>query len=512
MTTREHQASSWATGLVIGNYLLLRELARGGMGEIWLALDRPGGQVERLVVLKRVLQVSESDPQHISMFLDEARIAALLSHANVVQVYTLGEFQGSYYLVMEYLAGESLGAVVRAAANEVGTLSHGQVVRIVLGVAKGLGYAHRRKGLDGQALNIVHRDISPQNVLITYDGQVKVLDFGIALARGRSTRTETGLVRGKIAYIAPEQTLGIPAGPTADVFSLGVVLWELLAGRRLHQPLDDLSILRTLSLATSPLPDVRETAPEVDAQLAAIVTRCLARDPKDRFSDGLNLALALEEWLHQHPSRDSLEVLMQRLFKERIAQLPALHRELAVTKASHQAQLPSLASAATHLDHAPTKTSQGVLPPPKKRNVGLVLGAAAAVGVGLVAAVVAFVGSGSPTPTAPAQSAVVVAQPVAPVTPVAEVPREVDAGVPAPVSVVTPRPKLQAMARLSIDTDPWTKVMLGKRVLGETPLIDVAVPAGALRLRLINDHEGVDTVVDLQLKPGEAVTKQYRLK
>ena len=222
--------------MAVAQYVLVRELARGGMGEVWLARQGEAGGFERLVALKRVLAGADADSAAMTMFLDEARIAAQLQHPNIVQVFDFGRDAGSVFLVMEYLAGQTVGRLKRRLLEVEEPLSPSLAVAIVSAAARGLGYAHRRTSLEGQPLKIVHRDVSPQNLFVAYDGEVKVLDFGIALAAGRLGRTMEGTIKGKVAYMSPEQTAGgaLPVTGAADVFALGIVLFELVTGSRYY--------------------------------------------------------------------------------------------------------------------------------------------------------------------------------------------------------------------------------------------------------------------------------------
>src|SRR5262245_26552316 len=192
----------------VGKYRILSELGRGGMSNVYLAVARGPGGVNKLVVLKAVLPELASEPGALTMFLDEARLAAQLNHPNVVQTYEVGTEGDRHVIVMEYLEGQSLSGILRRADQANNPLSLALHLRIVINALEGLHYAHELCAYDGAPLMLVHRDISPQNVFITYEGQVKVLDFGIAKATSSSTHTATGIVKGKIAYMAPEQIIG----------------------------------------------------------------------------------------------------------------------------------------------------------------------------------------------------------------------------------------------------------------------------------------------------------------
>jgi serine/threonine protein kinase len=487
---------TWTPGTVVAAYTLLREIARGGMGEIWLALHRASAGIERLVVIKRILGDADDAQGFATMFLDEARIAAQLHHPNVVQVFDLGEWHGSHYLVMEYLAGQSLGRVVRRALEHTGgvvpAVTAALAVDMVAAAAKGLGYAHRRRALDGSAMRVVHRDVSPQNLMVTYEGGVKVLDFGIAQATGRLTRTATGIVRGKIAYMSPEQAMGQPVGPPSDVFALGVILYELLTGTRLYQGADELEIMRRHS-RDEPLPKLTDR--RVDRALAAIVDRSLSVDPERRYEDGQALAEALHAWRAQHAGGESLEVMMHRLFVAEIERLPELDRALVLT--------PSL-----ERDSKRSMPNVGFKPTRAPRGLWLLGGAALMVVTAALTWVVATRAVSSPAPALTTPD-----KPVEPplqqeaVPPVAV---QVDAG--GADEALDVRPVVSAKpGRLTLNTEPWTRVMLGSKLLGDTPLVEVTLPAGRHRLRLLNPTEKVDTEIEVVIAPGATVVKKLSL-
>lgn len=290
----------WAPGALVGRYKLLAKLATGGMAEIWLA-DQAGPKgFQKLVVVKRILESFCADEEFVSMFLDEARIAAQLNHPNVVQIFDLGERAGAYYIAMEYLAGENLSKVMRASLRKQRPLPLTLGAKIVSLAAAGLGHAHAKRSADGTPLNVVHRDVSPQNLLVTLEGNVKVVDFGVARAANRATQTMDGQIKGKIAYMSPEQAAGQPLDARSDVFSLGIILFEVATGSRFFGERDMSAILGTLCGA-DPLPRARELRPDVPAELDALISTALSRRPEKRFANGSALHEALEEWLHRQP-------------------------------------------------------------------------------------------------------------------------------------------------------------------------------------------------------------------
>lgn len=284
-------------------YTLLRRLAVGGMGELLLAHASSGRGVQKLVAIKRVRPEYASDPAFVSMFLNEARLAATLDHPNVVRTYDLVEDANGCFMVMEYLHGESLGRVQNeiAAAGLRVPLEH--VVTIVLGVAAGLHCAHERRGVDGRPLDIVHRDLSPGNVFVTYEGGVKLLDFGIARSSVEVRITRPGTRKGKTRYTSPEQIQDLAIDGRSDVFSLGVILYELTTGRKPFEADNDAAAIeRILRL---PIPPPTHWLPGYPPALAAIVMRALAQDRDHRYASARALRDELERFAHDEHMRVS---------------------------------------------------------------------------------------------------------------------------------------------------------------------------------------------------------------
>lgn len=275
------------------------------MAEVYLALSGELSGFRTLVVVKRILPHLASNSQFISMFLDEARIAALLDHPNVVRIIEVGHDGDEYFLVMELVQGKPLSAVLRKAISEKSPLTHAQAAFIVAQAANGLGYAHNLGDSEGRPLNIVHRDVSPQNILISFEGAVKVIDFGIARALGRVTQTSPGGLKGKIQYMSPEQASAEDVDPRSDVFTLGVVLWEVLVGRRLFHRDTELATMRAIVDEPIPMPSESVRVPEV---LEAIVMRALDKDPRQRFQTAQEMALALERYAFASESFSPLQI------------------------------------------------------------------------------------------------------------------------------------------------------------------------------------------------------------
>jgi serine/threonine protein kinase len=243
-------APATADGTQFGKYSLVARLATGGMAEIFLARLTGVAGFEKLVCIKRILPHLARDKQFVAMFLDEARIAARISHPNVCQVFELGEIEGSYYLAMEYLEGVPLACFRRP--DFYGEMPDPRLVAgIAVQACEGLHHAHQLKNTDGSEMEVVHRDISPQNLFVTVDGVVKVLDFGIAKIQDATVRTSTGAVKGTYAYMAPEQLRGERVDRRTDVFALGIVMWETLMRRHLFRRDTDFLTFQAIRSTTS---------------------------------------------------------------------------------------------------------------------------------------------------------------------------------------------------------------------------------------------------------------------
>jgi serine/threonine-protein kinase len=265
----------------LGRYEILARLATGGMGEIFLARLEGAAGFEKLYVVKRILPHLADDARFREMLIAEARLAAKMSHANICQVYELGETDGQLYIVMEYLEGVSILPMLRRSSKANTPLDFGFIAGVVQQTCDGLHYAHELRDRDGSYLGIVHRDVTPSNVYMTEAGVAKLLDFGIAKAKGASTQTQEGTVKGKYAYMAPEQLRGGIIDRRVDVFALGVVLYEMLALRRLFQRNTDYLTFR--AVMEQPIPDVRRYRADTPESLVTVLMHALERDPNTRF-------------------------------------------------------------------------------------------------------------------------------------------------------------------------------------------------------------------------------------
>jgi len=279
-------------GSAANSYEVLAKLAMGGMAEIFLARGASAAGVERYVVLKRVLRHRSTDTDLVNMFLDEARLAAQLQHPNIAQVYDIGKLGDSYFFTMEYVHGETIRNLLQRAHALRQHIPISAVLSVIAGAAAGLQHAHERKGMDGKPLGIVHRDVSPSNLMVSYEGTVKVVDFGVAKAAHRHTETRSGTVKGKITYMSPEQCRGLDIDRRSDLFSLGIVMWEMLTVDRLFLRASDFENMQAIVSAQVTPPSALRAG--IPPELDRIVMKLLAKDPAQRFQTADEVQEAVE--------------------------------------------------------------------------------------------------------------------------------------------------------------------------------------------------------------------------
>jgi serine/threonine protein kinase len=284
------------SGKPFGNYMLLERLARGGMAEVFLARQQGPQGFDRLVALKRILPHLMDSEDFVRMFHDEARLAARLSHPNVVHIYEFGKVDEHHFIAMEFVDGVHAGAIIEFGAME--PVPPALVARIAADACAGLNHAHRLTDASGNPLHLVHRDISPPNLMISYDGVVKLVDFGIAKAVDMAGKTMPGIVKGKYAYMSPEQTMGKKLDGRSDVFSLGMIIWEMLAGRVALERTDPVEAMRCIR--DGRLPNIRVARPDVPPVLADILDMALANKPAERPS-AAELGSAFEGFIKSWP-------------------------------------------------------------------------------------------------------------------------------------------------------------------------------------------------------------------
>jgi eukaryotic-like serine/threonine-protein kinase len=305
-----------------GKYTLIRKLATGGMAELFLAIQKSVAGFEKLLVIKRILPSMNQDRAFIEMLLHEARIAATLSHPNIVQIFDVGQADGQYFIAMEHVHGEDLRSIVRQMKKKgVVEFPLEHALAIVLGMCAGLSYAHDKRDLDGTHLGIVHRDISPQNIVVTFTGDVKIVDFGIAKSDTRvGEQTKSGKLKGKVPYMSPEQARGEVVDARSDLFATGTMLFELTTGKRLFKGQSEYETLKLICERDYPRPS--EVRPDYSPDLEAIVTRALAKDADQRYQHAREMQADLETFIRRHQiavSSLALNQFMQSLFEEKLA-------------------------------------------------------------------------------------------------------------------------------------------------------------------------------------------------
>ena len=296
-TATQSPASDWKDVVVpseslIARYELLGQLGRGGMAEVWLARAIGLRDFEKILVLKRILRDKSDDPRFIGMLRDEARVAATLDHPNIVHTFDVGLQGEELFISMEYLHGETVKSILAATRKAGEQMPLELAVQVAMGCAAGLHYAHEQTDSRGRPLNIVHRDVSPSNVIVTHHSGVKLIDFGIAKAKSRKEQTAVGMLKGKAAYMSPEQCKGDKLDRRSDVFALGIMMYEMTATARPFEGESHLAIMHQICNENPRPPgEVRKGYPE---PLARVVMRALERDPDKRYQSAFELLEELE--------------------------------------------------------------------------------------------------------------------------------------------------------------------------------------------------------------------------
>jgi serine/threonine-protein kinase len=337
------------------------------MATVYLARLSGAGGFQRFVAIKRLHPHLANDQEFVQMFLDEARLAARLHHPNVVPILEIGESPQGYYLVMEYVEGDTLARILARSAQAGRILSPKVSLRICLDSLAGLHVAHELKDDDGQPLSIVHRDVSPQNILIGMDGSARITDFGVARATTRLTTTRTGQLKGKLAYMAPEQARGAAVDRRADIFAMGIVIWECLAQKRLFKGEGEADTLNRVLY--EPIPTPRQANPDVPEALEAVVMKALDRDPAKRWETASDFADAVEKVARDHDllgkPKDVATHLESVLGTDISAQRDAVRSWLARSEPSQRfsGQLPRGPASAPSMPSMPSTKPEGAAPP-----------------------------------------------------------------------------------------------------------------------------------------------------
>lgn len=379
-----------------GRYFLVDKIAVGGMAEVFKAKSYSEAGFEKLLVIKRILDHLSDNSDFVEMFIDEAKLSVELQHANIVQIYDFGRYGDNYYIAMECVEGKDIKGILRKLAQLRKVMPRELALLIAHEMCKGLDHAHKKANHAGEPLHIVHRDISPSNIIVSYSGEVKVADFGIAKAESSAYDTRDGVLKGKYEYMSPEQASGQSIDHRSDLFATGIILHEMLTGRRLFKTDSDLKTLEKIKNA--PVPPPSDLNPSVPAELDRLVLKALSRDPDDRFADGRAFQRAILDFLApQTPDilRATLQQFMTELFAEEIAaeraQLAEGSRAAEVLRAEAEAEAVAVAeaqrsSAASRAEWEAEQSTGTVQTPIKQSKLPLALAGAALVlagGLGL---------------------------------------------------------------------------------------------------------------------------------
>ncbi|MCP4446381.1 MAG: protein kinase [Myxococcales bacterium] len=509
-----------------GDYELVSKIATGGMAEIVLARREVEGDRE-LVAIKRVLPHLLDESRFIAMFRDEGRLAAQIIHPNVCRVFESGAVQGTYYIAMEYLHGVPLSRMLIRAARTKKPVDVSIAVGVVMQCATGLHHAHELTSRDGRLLDVVHRDVSPPNILVTTEGVAKMLDFGVAKARGATQKTRTGTIKGKNSYMSPEQILGKEVDRRSDVFSLGIVLWEALTAKRLFSR--DTDFLTFTAITKTYIPDIQHIRPDVSDELAAVVKISLSQDRDRRyataieFHDALAKALgngeAQQEEIGEHirlafskelATREALTAnISERLAivgPEEDTHVNAEHptRPRASTQPARQAAIDLALETNTPPPRAISHTDQMVhyVPASPARLVLPVIGVCALVVIAFALLRGDTATSGAAGDREMASAAIVydagsipiVAKPTPDAGDVKAAP---DA---APAAIEVPKVDNRS-AYLTVDSSPYATIYVDGKKLGVTPIFKVKLKPGAHKLRVVS-ATGAKKTMNLRFKPG----------
>ena len=361
-------------------------IAVGGMAEVFKAKAFGVEGFERLIAVKRILPSIAEDEEFITMFIDEAKIAVQLQHANIAQIFDLGKVGDSFFIAMEYVAGKDMRAIFDTMRKKSEPVPIPMAAYIAMKVCEGLDYAHNKKDAAGRDLNLVHRDVSPQNILISFDGEVKIIDFGIAKAAGKAGKTQAGILKGKFGYMSPEQVRGMPLDRRSEIFAIGICLWEMLTGERLFIGESDFSTLEKVrNVEIVPPSSYNKRIPE---ELEKIILKTLSKDVEDRYQGAMDLHDDLQSWMYTSGNffaRKDLGAFQQQIFKEDIEKERSIDEGMGDLARSTVPPPPRVAQSGTGRGPSrpgappppPPRVSQAPPPPPPPR-VTTPLGPAAA--------------------------------------------------------------------------------------------------------------------------------------
>jgi serine/threonine protein kinase len=486
-----------------GSYRIIGRIGSGGMAEVFLGKAVGAAGFEKDVAVKSILPVYTLDPRLTAMLIEEARLATYLNHTNVVQVLDLGKMGDRYFIVMEYVDGADLDSVLKSAGEKGRKPPPALAGHIARQVLAGLAFVHERRDSSQSPLHLVHRDVSPPNIMLSAAGEVKLTDFGIAKARNSTLVTEAGMIRGKVSYMSPEQAAGADLDHRSDLFSLGVVFWELLAGRRLFTGDNQVQLLQQVREAKIDPPS--SANPEIPGPLDQVVLRALAKSPNDRHQSARDFDRALDQAMHKsglRPTPVDLEAWLKEVMPPRKIE-PLLKEGDEITFES------TPPPPGTQKIEVPGSKFQ--VPSSDDRARARVVTASIALLLGLTAVVLILWSpwKSEPRPRPPA----VLPPPVA-----VEEPRPPeDAGVvidEAPPEEAAAKPKPKGRGVLVLNSEPWAKVIVDGRDSGvTTPTVDgLRLTVGKHKITLVNPELEISKTIVVVIKRGETVKKFVDLR
>ncbi len=496
--------------IVMGKYRVSQRLAAGGMGEIFLADQTGPHNLKRKVILKTMLPEMMESAGMVTDFLDEARVLSSLNHPNIVSILEVAEWNGRPLIVMEYINGINLGELVRLSLKQGTKIPFNVIARIICDCAMGLGFAHNAQNSDGESLHLVHRDISPGNLMLRPDGVTKVLDFGIAKAADSDHRTATGVVKGKLSYMSPEQLGGDPLDGRSDQFSLGIVFWELCTRARIFQDAQNPQIIQRILHGVMDAPSTLEE--QIPKELESIIMRMLSANKDKRFATLEELAQALEGYLAQS-NQPTTSVDVAQYIKPLFA---LREKDVAEQKEQVTQELKNLFGPAT-----PVASKQATIPWYFVLSAVLLICAGGFALYGLNQTQPPSESPPSPDPQ------VKKTLPIAPLGSLQEVKTKTK---PKPSAKPNPkkrklkkRPKKNLPApaeaspkkemdtpetvQINIRTDPWAQLFVDGKPVGITPFFKLNIDTGKHQLRFVNEEEGITRTYTVNIK-GD---KQERL-
>lgn len=509
----------------LGKYTLVRKLATGGMAEVFLArAEGPGGFAKKCVV-KRILPHFNDDPRFIEMFLGEARLAAELNHPNLVQIFDFGQADGQYFLAMEYIDGANLRVLNQATRRMQGPMPFALAARMIQLAAEGLHFAHELRNEQGEFLNLVHRDISPDNILVSRNGSVKVVDFGIAKASTQPHLTKSGMIKGKMAYMPPEQLARETLDRRADLFALGIVFYELVTGGMPFDATSEVSIIQAI-MSQKPLEKPTAYRPDCPPDLEAIVEKCLEKDRTKRYASCVELQTDLDAFIRRSgESVGTREIaqLVETVFANEAdatqanAVVPSdsgLDATSPAIKSAERQQPPPSApqpvstGSGTGMSGTALREIEASAPPRSRAPLFVALGIVGVLVAGAVGWFVLRPDEVKPPVVIPPVAVVIEAAKDAGVAIVVAVDPEPDAGVEEEVIDAGPvKPVAAKTGKLELRIRPYATIYLDDRKLGDTPLPPISVPVGKHKLRLVNPAFGKDVELNIVIKPGENIVK-----